>query len=76
MSSRLTWSRRAQIAVSSALDEGRGLGLEGKALEKFVSDAYPFGSRECYPYKIWLAWFARLVKGKRGPLEPRRHKKD
>lgn len=70
-----SWRLHARKVILSALESGRLAGLEGKALEKHVSDAYPFGERSMHPYKIWLNEFSLLVKGQRKPMSPSRAKK-
>ncbi len=68
------WRTASRQVITKALDEGRKLGLEGKALEKHVSAAYPFGERAMLPYKIWLHVFAQLVRGNKRPFEVRKKK--
>jgi hypothetical protein len=74
MATEARWRAPARAAIQVALEGGRALGLEGKALEKHVSGAYPFGERAMYPYKIWLHEFDRLVRGRRRPFERRKPK--
>lgn len=62
------WRVKSRRVIVAALAEGRARGLEGRALEKHVSDAYPFGERAMLPYKIWLNEFALLVRGERKPM--------
>lgn len=62
------WRTTSRKVILAALESGRKAGLEGKALEKHVSDAYPFGERAMLPYKIWLNEFALLVRGVRKPM--------
>lgn len=59
------WRTKSRNVILAAIKDGRDQGLEGKALEKHVSAAYPFGERAMHPYKIWLNEFALLVKGER-----------
>ncbi len=66
------WRTASRQVITEALEEGRKLGLEGKALEKHVSAAYPFGERAMLPYKIWLHVFAQLVRGSNKPFEVRK----
>ncbi len=66
------WRTVSQNVITKALEEGRALGLDGKALEKHVSAAYPFGERAMLPYKIWLHVFAQLVRGSKKPFEVRK----
>lgn len=39
------WRNKSRSVIAKALKEGRAKGLDGKALEKHVSAAYPFGER-------------------------------
>lgn len=39
------WRTKSRSVITAALKEGQAAGLEGKALEKHVSAAYPFGER-------------------------------
>lgn len=59
------WRTKSRSVILAALKDGRAAGLEGKALEKHVSAAYPFGERAMFPYKVWLNEFALLVRGER-----------
>lgn len=68
------WRRESMKVIAAALASGRAAGLEGKALEKHVSDAYPFHQRAMHPYKIWLHEFARQVRGSKKPFEARAKK--
>jgi hypothetical protein len=58
-----TWRDAARSAIAKATTEGRKMGLEGKALEKHVRAAYPFGERAMYPYKVWLDELNRQFRG-------------
>lgn len=57
------WRDVARRVIDEALRDARILGLEGKELEKFVANRYPFGERAMHPYRIWLSEFRILVKG-------------
>jgi len=57
-----SWYRAACQAISRALDEGRERGLAGAALLKHVDEAYPFGPRQHFPYKMWLKARKRLCR--------------
>lgn len=69
------WRAKSRRVILAALKEGREKGLEGKALEKHVSDAYPFGERAMHPYKVWLNEFALLVRGERKLMATSKAKK-
>jgi len=49
-----TWRDKARPVITQAIADGRALGLDGPALNRFISGRYPFGKHECHPYKIWL----------------------
>ncbi len=68
------WRTASRQFITEALAKGRALGLEGKALEKHVSAAYPFGERAMLPYKIWLHVFAQLVRDSKKAFEVRKNK--
>ncbi len=69
------WSEKAAKTIYEAMASGAKLGLQGKALEKHVSAAYPFGERAMWPYKQWLKEFNRIVrkKGKNPPSKKPAH---
>jgi hypothetical protein len=66
------WARKAAEVIRAALAEGQAAGLSGRALERYVSEQYPFGERAMHPYKVWLSVFRRLVKP--APVKPMSHK--
>ena len=49
----MTWADSAKAAILRAHD---ALPADATlaARTKAIDDAYPFGSRECFPYKAWL----------------------
>ena len=47
-----SWRDIARPIISKVLAENRG--LDDVAIGKALRDAYPFGERARYPYKIWL----------------------
>jgi hypothetical protein len=51
------WSTRARQIQDALLDQWRGLPEEERteqALKALLLDAYPWGERERWPYKLWL----------------------
>lgn len=46
------WRIAARRAIQKAIAESAG--KSDKEIRKAISDAYPFGERARYPYKIWL----------------------
>jgi len=46
------WRLAARKAIQKAIAENAG--KSEKEVRKAISDAYPFGERARYPYKIWL----------------------
>ncbi len=46
------WRLAARKAIQKAIAENTG--KSEKEVRKAISDAYPFGERARYPYKIWL----------------------
>ena len=63
------WREQSARVIAKALEEGRAQGLEGKDLVKHVDAAYPFGPREHFPYKAWLAERWRQLKSLLPPLK-------
>lgn len=49
-----TWAVDARRVIGEALAAGEAAGLAGAELRKFVAARYPYGARECWPYKVWL----------------------
>jgi hypothetical protein len=48
----MTWRERAAQVIGETIDR---VGLDDPdALKKALFDAYPFGKRKHYPYKVWL----------------------
>jgi hypothetical protein len=46
------WEQSAQMAIREAL---RGVDRSDlKAVQRAIDDAYPFGARAHWPYKVWL----------------------
>jgi hypothetical protein len=46
------WRRAAEPIIKRVILENTAAGDE-KALAKALREAYPFGPREHYPYKVW-----------------------
>lgn len=69
MSTRPTWRERAHEVIAAVIREHPD--VEGPALRKLISAAYPFGERAMHPYKIWLDEVKRTLEWravpKRGP---------
>jgi hypothetical protein len=66
------WRSKARAVILLALREGANHGLEGDELARFVNEAYPFGLKENFPYKVWRQEFRRHVLGiKKSPRATR-----
>ena len=63
------WRNKSRRVIAEALKTGAALGLEGKALDKHISAAYPFGERSMHPYAIWLSQIKIQVPGKQKQVE-------
>jgi hypothetical protein len=50
-----TWRDQARPLIDAAITEGRKRGLKDRELATFVREAFPWGSREMHPYRIWLS---------------------
>jgi hypothetical protein len=65
-----SWRGRASCVIAGVVEANPGVPKE-HLLGK-ISDAYPFGVREMYPYKAWLAAVKEFMTGKPVPTERRR----
>ena len=63
----VSWRDKARPIIARVLRETRG--QDEGAIRKALRDAYPFGPREHWPYKVWLD----EIKRQRG-LKPQRPK--
>lgn len=68
-----TWRDRCRPIIGGVIDR---VGMEDrKALRAALRKAFPFHSRDSWPYKVWLDEIRRQLKLKpspRRPLEPKR----
>jgi hypothetical protein len=48
-----TWRVLARPLVAKAIEEGRALGLDDKAIAKYVRDRFPWGEQATHAHKIW-----------------------
>lgn len=56
-----TWRDRARPIIADVIAEvGRD---DMKNLRAALREAYPFGERKYYPYKIWLSEIKRQLRG-------------
>lgn len=66
----MTWREAAKPVIFEVI---RGYeGKDEKELKKLISEAYPFGVRKHYPYKVWLDEVKKQVtrwKGGKAPIE-------
>ena len=71
-----TWRAIARGVIEHEVAEAKRAGVSGRAeIIKRVDDAYPFGEREHYPYKVWLEerkTAIALLDGWRPPARTRR----
>ncbi len=47
------WRERCKPIIAKVIAENKHLGE--KVLRKALYNAYPFGERKMYPYKVWLS---------------------
>lgn len=47
----MSWREHATPIIAKVLKETKG--LEEKEIKKALREAYPFGEREYWPYKVW-----------------------
>lgn len=68
MSKPPSWGDKADVVLATLFVRG-----QPHPTEREIFDAYPFGSREYYPYKAWLrrvkAWKVAFAKGAFVPRE-------
>lgn len=50
-----SWRDQSRPLVDMAITEGRRRGLKDRELATFVREAFPWGQRAMYPYRIWLS---------------------
>jgi len=69
MLSRSPWRQQATLVLARVLwaTENATPSVRAKALR----DAYPFGERRYWPYRVWLDQLARMT-GRKPPLGTRR----
>lgn len=48
----VSWRTAARPIIARVLHENRG--ADPRAIRKALHDAYPFGERDYWPYKVWL----------------------
>jgi hypothetical protein len=48
------WGQKSYAAIQVALAKASQEKLDEKATRRLVADAYPFGERRHWPYKVWL----------------------
>jgi hypothetical protein len=59
----MKWRERARPVIARVIKE---VGLDDmKALRKALRDAYPFGEKAYFPYKVWLDEIAIQTMQKR-----------
>ncbi len=63
----MSWRKRAEPIIRDVLTSTAG--KSEQAISQALFDAYPFGMRQYYPYKIWLDEIKRQrgIKAKHGP---------
>lgn len=68
MSTGSYWRNRAAPIIREVIAfVGRD---DERALMKALNDAYPFGARRMYPYKIWRDEIRRQLEGRQGRRPP------
>jgi hypothetical protein len=64
------WRDKAKPIVAKVLKETQG--QDESIVRRALRDAYPFGPRNCWPYKVWLD----EIKNQRGLKKPKPIKTD
>lgn len=70
MSNRSSWYRRARQAIDPVIEQAQADGASPAETKRRLREAYPFGEREHWPYKAWLA-AQRDALAEVGLAEPR-----
>ena len=73
-----TWRERSAPVIREALKKTEG--QPEKDIRKALRDAYPFGERKYWPYKVWLDEVKKQRSGqlpvaKKGPVDDPRQSK-
>ena len=63
------WRRIARNVITEALEEAKKRGYDRSATIWLIDDAYPFGARERYPYKVWLEERRRVLQPRTSATE-------
>lgn len=58
----MTWRDHCAPIISRVLEETKG--KEEKEIKKALKEAYPYGERRMWPYKVWLSEIKRQRKMK------------
>lgn len=66
-----TWRELCRPPIAAALDRAEDLGVPVAhpargALRRLLVDAYPFGERRHWPYRVWLSEVRRSVRARAG----------
>lgn len=61
-----TWRERARVVIAEVLKETEG--QSESEIRRALREAFPFGPRDYYPYKVWLD----EIKVQRGLKKPKR----
>lgn len=69
------YRERAREAIRAALANADRWKADPKRRLKIVSQAYPFGARENWPYRVWLDEVAAIVKGVKRHSSRRRRRR-
>lgn len=63
-----TWREQSAAVIARVVAE---VGVNDQvALKKALFEAYPFGERQYYPYKVWLEEQAKVLKPAPGEFAP------
>ena len=66
------WRARSRDIIKQVLDRAKTLKWDEREIQKALTDAYPFGERAMWPYKIWLD----EIKVQRGTKKHKPHTRD
>lgn len=61
------WRPRAEAVIRDEIANGEREGLSADEIRKRCSEAYPFGQRRYWPYKVWLSALKQLLGSRNAP---------
>lgn len=66
----MTWREQIRPIVANVIEENEG--QPEKVIRKALTDAYPYGLRQNYPYQVWLDEIRKQLDAIFRPEEPKK----